>query len=92
MGYSIHNEWTDGTFEADHGGITYSTKREACRIAKIIAADVKPWSDVARVLVCDNELTTVAVFERPADSRYVHDIPHTAEQRIAAGYPPLNDC
>lgn len=89
MAYSIHNEWSDGTFEADYGGITYRTKREACRIAKQIADGIKPWSDVARILVCDKTLTTVAVFERPADSKYVHDIPHTNEQRIAADYEPI---
>jgi len=89
MPYSIHNEWNDGTFEWDHGGITYKTKREACQIAKRIAASIKPWSDVARILVCDENRTTVDYFERPADSKYVHDIPHTDEQRIAAGYPPL---
>lgn len=63
MTYSIHNEWTDGTFEADNGGITYRTKREAVRIARHVAKSIGPHSDVARILVCDADLTTIAAFE-----------------------------
>lgn len=87
MTYTLHIEWTDGTFEAQPFSEVIRTKKEACRFAKSSAADIKPWSQIARILVCDVNLTTVAAFDR--SSVYVHDIPHTAEQRIAAGYEPL---
>lgn len=67
MRYGIHSELKDGTFVAEPS-TTYSNKREACRVAKIVAKATQPWSDTARILVCDAGLNTVAVFNPPKQS------------------------
>lgn len=62
--YGIHSEWKDGTFETEPSS-TYATKREALRVARFVAKGVTASSDIARILVCDKELTTVATFNPP---------------------------
>lgn len=61
MAYTLHNEWTDGTFE-EQPVATFANKRTALRVAKHIAATATA-ECTARILVCTDGEDTVASFK-----------------------------
>lgn len=58
MAYTIHSEWTDCTFE-EKPTSTFTNKRQALRVAKIVAASSAP-EITRRIHVCQGEQTIQA--------------------------------
>ena len=60
MNYTLHCEWTDGTFD-EKPTATFTNKRTALRDAKIVAASATA-ECTRRILLCIDGEQTVASF------------------------------